>query len=702
MTSKKLIYSFTNIFNAFAATLHEEEAKELANNPDVISIIENRNVQLHTTRSWDFLSTFPNKMNNTLKINESIWEKANHGEDMIIANVFGQNLRASQMKAMVQFLKSLKANVIMSLIQHLNVTGARFFYKGFAKEIEAANKTFPKKPILRDMQGHGTHTLSIAAGNVVPISGSMLFKFLGLDNAKIRGGSSRARAVAYKAIWPEVITEEEDERGLGTFGTLIDGLAAIEAAISDGVDIINLSMGLASLEDENHKPMTEPRQYYFKEPLCIASFHAMTNGVLIVASSGNSGPTPSTATNISPWILTVGASTLDREFTCYVSLGNHQKIRATRYIDAPSDDKFYPIITGADARVVGADLTNASYCMDGTLDPTKVKGKYLVCLLESASSEKLLNMKGIAAKAAGGVGVIIANDKNVGLKLLPDTPGAVPSAHINYQDGQAPDVIAPGVSIIGAYTDSPSGMFGKLAAKYFLESGTSQSAPHVAAVAALLKKLYPRWTVSAIKSAIMTTASPLDNNENKIDEDDKVHEASPFAIGAGLIQPNLAMDPGLVYDMDQYDYINFLCSYDSVSTPIKTFTKRHAYKCPKSFNILDFNYPSISVPNFSGSAIVTRRLKNVGPPSTYTARVQPPPGISIVVEPNTLVFSKANQEIKFKLVFSTDNVNHLPPDYQFGSLVWSDGQHNVRSPIAVKPRDKAPALATKTPTKASS
>ncbi|KAL2903369.1 Subtilisin-like protease SBT5.3 [Bienertia sinuspersici] len=59
----------------------------MADNPDVISIIENRNVQLHTTRSWDFLSTFPNKMSNTLKINESIWEKANHGEDMIIANV---------------------------------------------------------------------------------------------------------------------------------------------------------------------------------------------------------------------------------------------------------------------------------------------------------------------------------------------------------------------------------------------------------------------------------------------------------------------------------------------------------------------------------------------------------------------------------------------------------------------------------------
>ncbi|KAL2903861.1 Subtilisin-like protease SBT5.3, partial [Bienertia sinuspersici] len=125
--------------------------------------------------------------------------------------------------------------------------GARFFYKGFAEEIVSANKTFPKKLILRDMQGHGTHTLSIAAGNVVPISGSMLFRFLGLDNATRRGGSS---------LWPDFITEEEDELGLGTFGTLIHGLEAIEAAIYDGVDIINLSMGLASLEDENHKPMT--------------------------------------------------------------------------------------------------------------------------------------------------------------------------------------------------------------------------------------------------------------------------------------------------------------------------------------------------------------------------------------------------------------------------------------------------------------
>ncbi|KAL2903836.1 Subtilisin-like protease SBT5.3, partial [Bienertia sinuspersici] len=540
-SSKKLIYSFTKIFNAFAATLHEEEAEELANNPDVISIIESRNVQLHTTRSWDFLSTFPNKMD----INELIWEKANHGEDMIIANVdtgVWPEAKSFSDEGYGPIPKKFKGecdNEIDPTFKcNRKLIGARFFYKGFAEALASANKTFPKRPILRDMQGHGTHTLSTAAGNVVPLSDSVLFKFMGLNNATIKGGSSRARVVAYKAVWPEAIAKSEEEN-LG-FGNLMDGLAAVEAAIVDGVDIINLSMGLPSLKDENNETMTDPRQYYFQEPLSIASFHAMTNGILTIGSSGNLGPTPCTATNISPWILTVGASTLDRDFTCYVSLGNHQKIRAARYVDGMNNDTFYPIITGADA------------------------------------------------------------------------------------------------------------------------------------------------------------PSPVDNNENKIGEDDKVHEASPFAIGAGLIQPNLAMDPGLVYDMDQYDYLNFLCSYDSVSTPIKTFTKRHAYKCPKSFNILDFNYPSISVPNFSGFAIATRRLKNVGPPSTYIACVQPPPGISVVVEPSTLVFSKENQEIKFKLVFSTDNVNHLPPDYQFGNLVWSDGEHNVRSPIAVKPISKSPAPATKT------
>ncbi|KAL2945006.1 Subtilisin-like protease SBT5.4 [Bienertia sinuspersici] len=210
------------------------------------------------------------------------------------------------------------------------------------------------------------------------------------------------------------------------------------------------------------------------------------------------------------------------------------------------------------------------------------------------------------------------------------------------------------------------------------------STPHVAGIAALLKKLHPHWTTAAIKSAIMTTASPLDIDERPILEDDLVSKATPFAYGAGLVQPNLAMDPGLVYDMNHYDYLNFLCAQHYNNSAVGVFANQHAYKCPSSFSLLDFNCPSITISDFSGTAMVTRKLKNVGPPNTYTSRIQAPPGISVVVEPKTLVYSKVDQEILFKLVFSTDNFNNLPMDYSFGSLVWSDGKHVVRSPIAVK------------------
>lgn len=168
---------------------------------------------------------------------------------------------------------------------------------------------------------------------------------------------------------------------------------------------------------------------------------------------------------------------------------------------------------------------------------------------------------------------------------------------------------------------------------------------------------------------------------------DQVTKASPFAYGAGHVRPNLAMDPGLVYDMNPNDYLNFLCAHMHKSTISEAFSKQHSYECPPSLNILDFNYPSITIPEFTGQAIVTRTLKNVAQPSTYIPRIEAPQGISIVVEPKTLVFSNKDQNITFKLVFTAD-VNHLPNDYVFGSLIWSDAKHVVRSPIVVKAKKK--------------
>lgn len=73
-----------------------------------------------------------------------------------------------------------------------------------------------------------------------------------------------------------------------------------------------------------------------------------------------------------------------------------------------------------------------------------------------------------------------------------------------------PDVIAPGVNILAAFSPiaSPTdGPFDKRQAKYNIMSGTSMSCPHVAGVVAYVKSFHPDWSPSAIKSAVMTTGN---------------------------------------------------------------------------------------------------------------------------------------------------------------------------------------------------
>ena len=88
-----------------------------------------------------------------------------------------------------------------------------------------------------------------------------------------------------------------------------DILAAFDAAIADGVHILSLSLG------------GNPGDY-FQDGIAIGSFHAVNKGIKVVCSASNSGPTAGSVTNVAPWIFTVAASTMDREFPAYVSIGN--------------------------------------------------------------------------------------------------------------------------------------------------------------------------------------------------------------------------------------------------------------------------------------------------------------------------------------------------------------------------------------------
>jgi subtilisin family serine protease len=177
--------------------------------------------------------------------------------------------------------------------------GARYFNKGYGSIGGHLNSSFQTA---RDIEGHGTHTLSTAAGNFVP--GANVF---GNGKGTAKGGSPRARVAAYKVCWPAVGVNEG-----GCYEA--DILAGFDVAISDGVDVLSVSLGGAIHE-------------YSDDAIAIGSFHAFKKGITVVASAGNSGPGPGSVSNVAPWLITVGASTLDRAFTIYVALGNRKHLK---------------------------------------------------------------------------------------------------------------------------------------------------------------------------------------------------------------------------------------------------------------------------------------------------------------------------------------------------------------------------------------
>ena len=110
---------------------------------------------------------------------------------------------------------------------------------------------------------------------------------------------------AYRICWPGA-----DGEG-GCYDA--DALAAFDAAIYDGVDVLSISIGAGG--------------DYFADGKAIGSFHAVKNGISVVCSAGNGGPNWETVENVAPWIFTVAASTMDREFSAYATLGDGKKLK---------------------------------------------------------------------------------------------------------------------------------------------------------------------------------------------------------------------------------------------------------------------------------------------------------------------------------------------------------------------------------------
>lgn len=555
----------------------------------------------------------------------------------------------------------------------------------------------------RDSEGHGTHTASTAAGSVVQNA-----SFYEYARGDARGMAIKARIAAYKICW-----------SAGCFDS--DILAAMDQAIDDGAHVISLSVGATGYAPE-----------YDHDSIAIGAFGAAEHGIVTSCSAGNSGPGPYTAVNIAPWILTVGASTIDREFPADVVLGDgtiHGGV--SLYSGESLGDAQLPLVYAGDC--------GSRYCYEGGLDSSKVKGKLVICDRGGGNARVA---KGSAVKLAGGAGMILANLADSGEELIADSHlipatmvgqtvgdkiksylrsqpsptatiafrgtviGSSPSAprvaafssrgpnHLT-PEILKPDVIAPGVNILAGWTGlvGPTDLdIDPRRVEFNIISGTSMSCPHVSGLAALLRKAHPAWTPAAIKSALMTTAYNVDNVGENIKDLATGEECDPFAHGSGHVDPNRALNPGLVYDLGTRDYVAFLCAIGYSPRRIAVFVRDGSVPvdCGAEGGLAtpgDLNYPSFSVVFGPSESVVkyTRVVKNVGSnaEAVYEVKVRAPPSVEVTVSPSKLVFSKGNDTLSYEVSFTTASGIVGALKSAFGSLEWSDGKHLARSPIAV-------------------
>ncbi|XP_057835744.2 subtilisin-like protease SBT5.3 isoform X2 [Cryptomeria japonica] len=711
-----IFYSYTRSVNGFAAHLEEEQAAAISKLPGVLSVFVNRERKLHTTHSWEFLGLEDGDREAQTEVIEShsLWSKAGFGEDVIIANLdtgvwpeaasfheTGFGPIPSRWRGSCQ--NGTKFGAINC---NRKLIGARYFIKGY---MAAANKSlsFTKTGDYlspRDKDGHGTHTLSTAGGNFVKNA-----NIYGYAQGTAKGGAPNARVAAYKVCWPNIKTDASSCYDA-------DILAGIDAGIYDGVDVFSISLG-----------SSPPLADYFQDGISIGAFHAVQRGRVVICSAGNDGPTPGTVSNVAPWIITVGASSIDREFLSVAYLGNNKLYKGQSLSESTLRKKMYPLVSSVDVTAPTANKTAGKFCFQGGLDPKKVEGKIIACLRGITARVA----KGDAVRMAGGAGMILCNAPENGNEVAADSH-VIPATQLNADDGATvldyinttispvayiappitvlntkpapsmtafsskgpsslspdilkPDITAPGLNILAAYSkaSSPTGVaFDHRHVAFNVLSGTSMSCPHVAGVAALIKAAHPHWSAAAIKSAIVTTASRIDNTKKAIKEA-SMEKASAFDYGGGHVNPNRALNPGLIYDIAVQDYYIFFCSLGYNATQMKIITGK-PFSCPSQKEaIYNLNYPSITVSQLKGPVFVKRTVTYVSKgPAVFEAEIKSPKGVVVAVKPNKLEFSNYGEKKSFSVVMKPGR--SFKKEYVFGSLTWKSASHVVRSPLVVK------------------
>jgi subtilisin family serine protease len=693
------IYSYTYSLNGFAAVLTHSQATKLAGAAGVASVEPDRLHQKTTENSPSFLGL--DDPSNGLWtagydgegvivgiIDTGIWpEHPSFSDQADLADRPGNSGKRTRVydSPPASWRGTCQSGELWSQDDCNNkLIGARYFLGGFEKHgiIKDDYKS------ARDADGHGSHTASTAAGNA-----GVEASIFGIDRGTVSGMAPRARIAVYKGLW--------NDQG----GYTSDLAAAIDAAVADGVDVINYSIG------------SDSPAYVSAD--AFAFLFANRGGVFSAVSAGNAGPDAGSvgAPAAAPWVMTVGASTQDRTFQGSVAVGGSTYFGAS--------------VTGGTGSlsIVDAAAAGDELCRVGALDPSVVAGKIVLC--KRGDNARVDKSRAVAV--AGGAGMVLFNAADP-QSIVTDNHW-VPSVHISFADGDAirtyiaahptatavisggvsmlaqgsvmadfssrgpneaennllkPDVTAPGVNILAGNTPTPfSGAPGEL---FQSISGTSMSSPHVAGLAALLVQAHPTWTPDQIKSALMLTA------RQDVVKEDGTTPADAFDFGAGHVVPNSAVDPGITMTPADtlrnslFKYIGFTCvNWEFLWAP------GTCAFVGGPVNPTDLNLPSIAISQLVGSETVSRTFTSVDTGSvTWTPSVQGLTGIDVTLPaPVTL---PAGEVESWDVTFTRDDA--ALDEWAQGGIVWTAGDgsgRTVRLPVVLKPAQLAfPSTVTTT------
>jgi subtilisin family serine protease len=393
------------------------------------------------------------------------------------------------------------------------------------------------------IQDHGTHTAGIAAG----VTGkTAVVNDVEIDDMS---GIAPGAWLGNYNVFPGGVSNARSE----------DILNAVDEAIEDGMDVLNLSLGGA---------------YHGNNDLLAHGLdNAVDAGVVVAVAAGNSGPGQGTleSPGRARKIITVGGSTnqhfVGQPFT--YPAGGGTTIGA-------AVGSFPPLPTGS----YNLFDTHSTSCTG--ISPVPANTLVIVDRGDCTFSAKVRN-----AIAAGAVGVVVINNvagdptamakdgggdddlpavmigKNEGAALRavnpPDASAVAtfqefitPNADIAYGSSSQgptlvdfavkPDLTSVAVNVLSSITcvgtDFPCTTTGDgTDAPWAFFTGTSMATPHIAGSAAVLLDIHPDWTPAQIKSALVNHAEVVVK-----DAVTGTHDVGPTLQGGGREDLSAAAD----------------------------------------------------------------------------------------------------------------------------------------------------------------